>query len=101
MVDILFVEDNPDDAELTLRALGKIDAIHGVRHVQDGAEAIDYIYKNGAHKFLKLILLDHRMPKVDGMELLRRIKRDPLLQQIPVVLLTSAHDGHAIVESHK
>ena len=73
MVEILLIEDNLDDARLAMRALKKINIVDGIHHCGDGAEAIDYIYKNKAYNDLKLILLDNKMPRVDGLELLKRI----------------------------
>jgi two-component system response regulator len=99
MVEILLIEDNLDDARLALRALKKINIVDGIHHCGDGAEAIDYIYKNKAYNDLKLILLDHKMPRVDGLELLKRIKRDELMRHIPVVVLTSSTEGDHILES--
>ena len=99
MVEILLIEDNLDDARLAMRALKKINIVDGIHHCSDGAEAIDYIYQNKAYHDLKLILLDHKMPKVDGFELLKRIKRDELMRHIPVVVLTSSTEGDHILES--
>jgi len=99
MVEILLIEDNLDDARLAMRALKKINIVDGIHHCGDGAEAIDYIYKNKAYNDLKLILLDNKMPKVDGLELLKRIKRDELMRHIPVVVLTSSSEGDHILES--
>ena len=90
-VEILFAEDNIDDANLTLRALKKSGLTNSIFHVNDGAEAIDFIEKKGLYtsrksqKPLKLILLDLKMPKVSGIEVLERIKSNPLFKSIPVV----------------
>jgi len=99
MVEVLLIEDNPDDAQLALRALRKLNIVNGVHHCEDGASAIDFIYKNKAYESLKLILLDNRMPGIDGLELLKRIKRDELMSHIPVVVLTASRDGHHILQS--
>jgi CheY-like chemotaxis protein len=98
-VEILFVEDSMDDAMLTIRALKKGGIINKLYHVIDGAEALDFIYCNGAYTernnkdFPKLILLDLKMPKVSGIQVLEKIKLDPLLKSIPVVMLTSSNEG--------
>ena len=97
-VEILFAEDNIDDANLTLRALKKSGLTNSIFHVNDGAEAIDFIEKKGLYtsrksqKPLKLILLDLKMPKVSGIEVLERIKSNPLYKSIPVVILTSSKE---------
>jgi CheY-like chemotaxis protein len=97
-VEILFAEDNIDDANLTLRALKKSGLTNSIFHVNDGAEAIDFIEKKGLYtsrksqKPLKLILLDLKMPKVSGIEVLERIKSNPLFKSIPVVILTSSKE---------
>ncbi len=97
-VDILLVEDNMDDAELTLRALRKNNVINKLLHVKDGAEALDFIFGNG--KFTdkdlsiqpKVILLDLNMPKVNGIEFLKKIKSVEETKGIPVVVLTSSKE---------
>lgn len=97
-VEILFAEDSIDDATLTLRALKKSGLTNPILHVKDGAEAIDFIEKKGLYatrktlKPLKLILLDLKMPKVSGIEVLERIKSNPLFKSIPVVILTSSKE---------
>lgn len=96
-VDILLVEDNPDDADLALRAIRKNGARHTVVHLKDGEEAIDYIFGKGGHsgrtfeQFPKLILLDHKMPKIDGVEVLKQLKQDARTRMIPVVLMSSSN----------
>ena len=105
--DILLVEDNPTDAELTMRALKRKNLANQVVWVKDGAEALEFIFATGqfAHrdveKFPKLILLDLRMPKVDGLEVLQKIKADDRTNKIPVVVLTSSQEDRDIVESYE
>ena len=106
-VEILLVEDNPSDEELTLHALEKYHLANKIFVVRDGAEALDYIFAAGKYSdrdtncHPKVILLDLKLPKVDGLEVLRRIKTEPKTQQIPVVLLTSSTEESDIVESYK
>jgi two-component system response regulator len=95
-VEILLVEDNESDLELTLRALKKINLTNKVLAVRDGAEALDYLFATGefsgrngaAHP--RVVLLDLKLPKVDGIEVLRRIRADPRTALVPVVILTSS-----------
>jgi len=94
---ILLVEDNPNDAELTLEALGEHNLANEVTWVHDGAEALDYLFCRGAYaghpcNDLAVILLDLKLPKVDGLEVLRSIKADKRLKLIPVVILTSPRE---------
>jgi len=97
-IEILFAEDNIDDATLTLRALKKSGLSNPIHHVMDGAEALDFLYSKGAYvgrkpnSQLKLILLDLKMPKVSGSEVLEKVKSDPALKNIPVVILTSSKE---------
>lgn len=106
-VEILLVEDNPHDAELTLRALKKRNLANKIFHVKDGAEALDFIFGTGAYshrnieKGLKVILLDLKLPKVDGLEVLRKIKADERTRSNPVVVLTSSKEERDVVESYK
>ena len=105
-VEILLVEDNPTDAELTLRALRRNNLANNVVWVKDGAEALDFLYcrgqyadrKNGTPK---LILLDIKLPKIDGIEVLRELKNDNKNKMIPVVMLTSSQEERDLVESYR
>ncbi|MCM0084477.1 response regulator [Geomonas sp. Red32] len=103
---ILLVEDNANDAELTMEALSEHNLVNGVDLVRDGAEALDYLYKRGSYQGkqdgnLAVILLDLKLPKVDGLEVLRTIKGDPKLRFIPVVVLTSSREERDVVESYR
>lgn len=100
-VEILLVEDNPDDAELTLRALRTISATERLLHVDDGAKAVDFLLGPGAPATLpRLVLLDLKLPKLDGLEVLRRIKGDPRTRALPVVVLTSSEEARDVAESY-
>ncbi len=107
VVEILLVEDNPDDEELTLHALKKVNLVNQIDVVRDGAEALEYIFCTGAYEQRviengpRLILLDLKLPKVDGLEVLERIKADPRTRMIPVVVLTSSREERDIVESYQ
>lgn len=104
--DILLVEDNPTDVELTLRAFRKNNLANPVIVAGDGAEALDYLYGRGPYagrdteRKPKVILLDLKLPKIDGLEVLKTIKADKNFRYIPVVVLTSSHEEHDIVESY-
>lgn len=100
VVEILLVEDNPDDADLTMRALKKYGLGNHLLHLEDGEEALQYIFGE-KNSIPKLILLDLKMPKVDGLEVLRKIKADEQKKVIPVVVLTSSQEDQDIVESYK
>ena len=105
--DILLVEDNPTDAELTMRALKRKNLFNRLVWVKDGAEALDFLFATGdysrrdSENIPRLILLDLRMPKVDGLEVLQRIKEDEMMRKIPVVVLTSSQEDEDIVKSYK
>ena len=107
VIEILMVEDNPTDAELALRALKKSNLANKLFWVKDGAEALDFIFAAGKYSNRdinvkpKVILLDLRLPKVDGMEVLRRIRSDERTKLIPVVILTSSREDKDIVESYR
>jgi len=106
-VEVLLVEDKLEDAELTLRALTKRNVAKNVHVVTDGAEALDFIFATGAYasrsvgRAPKLILLDLKLPKVNGLEVLRRIKSDEGLRAIPVVVWTSSQEPRDIAESYR
>ena len=106
-VEILLVEDNPTDVELTLRTLKKHNLANHVEVVNDGAEALDFIFATGAYKDRKIdkkpkvILLDLKLPKVNGLEVLRKIKSDERTKDIPVVVLTSSKEEQDRIESYR
>jgi two-component system, response regulator len=106
-VEILIVEDNPDDAELAIRALKKSHLANNVTHLIDGAEALDFLFGTGPYidrdvnNVPKVILLDLKMPKVNGLEVLQRIKAEPLTKMIPVVILTSSAEDPDIKRSYE
>jgi two-component system, response regulator len=105
-VEVLLVEDNMHDAEMTIRSLKKVNLANNLVHVKDGEEALEFIFAQG--KFAgrdlvnspKVILLDIKMPKVDGIEVLRRIKADEATRCIPVVIMTSSKEELDIVSSY-
>jgi CheY-like chemotaxis protein len=104
--DILLAEDNANDVELTITALQKHNIANRVVVVRDGAAALDYLYRKGEFARREpdepaAILLDLKMPKVDGLEVLRRLKSDARLKTIPVVILTSSREDRDIVESYQ
>lgn len=103
---ILFAEDSPRDAEMTLAALGAHNLANAVVHVRDGAEALDYLYRRGVFAGRTgeqpvVVLLDLKMPKVDGLEVLRQIKGDLALKTIPVVMMTSSREEQDVVSSYQ
>jgi len=106
-IEILLVEDNPNDVELTLRALNRHNLANKVFVVKDGAEALDYIFSAGDYadrdinRPPKLILLDLKLPKVDGLEVLRQIKSDERTKTVPVVVLTSSREEQDMIESYR
>src|SRR5438093_1803302 len=105
-VEILLVEDNPNDVELTLRALQKQNLASKVFVVKDGAEALEFIFATGAfaHRKIehcpKVVLLDLKLPKVDGIEVLRRIKADQRTKHTPVVMLTSSQEERDVLDTY-
>ena len=104
-VEILLVEDNPHDVELTLRALKKHNLANKVQVAKDGAEALDFIFNTGSFagqtNNLKVILLDLKLPKVSGLEVLQRLKNEERTRSIPVVVLTSSHEDRDIQECYR
>ena len=105
-IEILLVEDNPEDAEMTMRALRKRNLANQLHWVKDGAEALDYLFGTGQYAGRdkdqppKLVLLDIKMPKVDGIEVLRRIKASDL-RTVPVVVMTSSNEERDVLESYR
>ena len=105
-VEILLVEDNPDDAELTLRALKRHNLANRVKHVKDGAEALAFLFGTDDYQGRdvaagpKVVLLDLKLPKIDGMEVLRRIKSDSRIRNTPVVILTSSREERDVLEGY-
>lgn len=105
-VEILLAEDSMNDALLTIRALTKSGLSNKLHHVKDGAEALEFIYGKGIYsgrdqKNLKLILLDLKMPKMSGMQVLEKIKSDENFRSIPVVILTSSKEDPDIHQCYK
>ena len=106
-VEILVVEDDPQDLELMLRALRKAKVSNRIQIARDGAEALDFIFCQGAHierridNSPKVVLLDLKLPKVDGLEVLEKVKSDPRTKTIPVVVLTSSKEQKDVVESYR
>jgi two-component system response regulator len=100
IVEILLIEDSPDDAELTIRTLKKNNLANNLVHLQDGEEALAFLFSDTQKVTPKLILLDLKMPKVDGIEVLRAIKNDPEKRIIPVVVLTSSKEERDVIESY-
>ena len=98
-IDILLVEDNPNDAELTLRALRKTDIGARLAIARDGAEALEYLLSD--RKLPKVVFLDLKLPKIDGMEVLRRTRADERARSIPVVVLTSSQEERDITECYR
>ena len=105
-VEILLVEDNPNDVELTLRALQKQNLAAKVFVVKDGAEALEFVFATGpftkrkSAKLPKVILLDLKLPKVDGIEVLRRVKSDERTKHTPVVMLTSSQEERDVLDTY-
>lgn len=99
LAEILLVEDNPNDAELAIRALKKNNLANNLVHLEDGQEALDYLYDEN-NEMPKLILMDVKMPRVDGIEVLRKLKSDEKRKVIPVVMLTSSKEDKDIIEAY-
>jgi two-component system, response regulator len=106
-IEIILVEDNQDDADLTIRALKKQNLANKLIHLENGADALDFIYGKGAYEgrslqnMPKMILLDLKMPKVNGMEVLQKVKSDPLTRTIPVIILTSSAEDPDIKKCYE
>lgn len=106
-VEILLVEDNPRDAELTLRTLRKRHLANQIVHVKDGQEALDWLFGTGSHagrdanRPPKVVLLDLKLPKIDGLEVLRAIRADERTRLLPVVVMTSSQEQQDMIESYK
>ncbi len=102
-VEILLVEDNPNDLALTQRALRKARLANRIQVARDGEEALDFFFKDKGHLgsgLPKLVLLDLKLPKVDGLEVLKVLKTDPRTKAVPVVVLTSSKEQQDVVESY-
>ena len=104
---ILLVEDNPDDVEFTMRTLGRYHVTNRVDVARDGAEAIDYLFATGTHAGRDtsvppaVVLLDLQLPKIDGLEVLKRIRADERTKLVPVVILTSSEEDEDLVNGYK
>ena len=106
-LEILLVEDNLQDAELTIRALRKRNLANHLIHVSDGQEALDFLFGSGTYQgrdvnlLPKVVLLDLKLPKLDGIDVLRRLRADPRTCLLPVVVLTSSREDRDVVETYK
>jgi CheY-like chemotaxis protein len=105
-IEILLVEDNAADAEMTLRALRRNNLANKVHWVKDGEEALDYVFGRGAYSgreagLPRLVMLDLKMPKVDGIEVLRALKADAATRAVPVVVMTSSNEERDVVASYQ
>ena len=106
-IEVLLIEDNPHDAELTIRALQKCNLTNRLVHIADGQSALDYLFGTGAHEGRdvqqqpKVVLLDLKLPKLDGSEVLRRLRADERTKLVPVVVLTSSREDRDVLETYK
>ena len=105
-VEVLFVEDRPEDAELTIRSLKEHNLVNQIKLIEDGQEALDYLFGHGSFKenkpeLPKLILLDLKLPKVSGLEVLERIRKEEDLKHLPVVILTSSNEDIDIAKAYE
>ena len=107
MLEILLVEDNPHDAELTIRALKNRNLANNLVHVEDGQAALDFLFSEGRYRNRvaalrpRVVMLDLKLPKVDGIEVLRRIRADERTRLLPVVVLSSSREDRDIAEAYK
>src|SRR6478609_3521647 len=107
LVEVLLVEDNPDDTELTIHALTQGNGTLHLLHLKDGVEALNFIFARKPYddrkvqNDLKLVLLDLKLPKLDGLEVLRKIREDERTKKLPVVILTSSREKRDIAEAYK
>lgn len=105
-LEILLVEDNPTDAELTIRALNKHHLANNLIHVKDGQAALDFLFATGPYagrntnELPKVVLLDLKLPKIGGIEVLRQIRSDERTKLVPVVVLTSSHEDRDVIETY-
>ena len=105
-LEILLVEDDQNDVELAVHALKKHNLANRIQVVRDGAEALDFLFARGAfshrdiNQIPRVVLLDLKLPKVDGLEVLRQVKSDPRTRKVPVVILTSSREERDVVESY-
>jgi two-component system, response regulator len=105
-MDILLIEDNPEDVEITLRAFQKHHIANKIHVVRDGEEALECLFATGRYaerspcQNIRLILLDLKLPKIDGLEILQRCKSDPRTKQIPIVVLTSSREEQDLAKSY-
>ncbi|TAK91787.1 MAG: response regulator [Burkholderiaceae bacterium] len=106
-VDILLVEDNPNDAELALRALGKVSGSPSVLRIEDGVRAIEYLFGQGAHagrdvsRTPRFVMLDLKLPKIDGHEVLRRVRADQRFSKLPIIIFSSSKEERDLVECYR
>lgn len=106
MHDILLVEDNPDDVDLTLRAFRKSNIVNDVVVARDGVEALDYLFATGAHAgrdpnaLPQVVLLDLKLPRLDGLQVLERVRANPTTRLLPVVILTSSTEQRDLVSGY-
>ncbi len=106
LIEILLVDDNPNDVALALYAFKKSNLTNRIQVVRDGAEALEFLFRTGqfesrANTSPKVVLLDLKLPKVDGLEVLQRLRADPRTRTLPVVVLTSSREDRDIVESYQ
>jgi len=106
-IEILLVEDNQDDLDMTLRALRKANLANHIQIARDGVEALEFIFCEGIHAGRKIengpkvILLDLKLPRIDGLEVTKRVKSDPRTKMIPIVILTSSKEQKDVIESYR